>query len=72
MSSRFARWNCKVCKSWGVGGAIGWLAHWNREHVHNARYGAHIAFGFTGQYADGYERRYDRTITPAVAKEAQP
>ena len=31
----------------------------------------HGAYTLTGQYADGYERRYDRHIRPAVARESE-
>jgi hypothetical protein len=62
------RWLCKVCRKWGLGGPDGWAKHWTADHVHSGRYAAHLSFGFTGDYSDGFERRGDRVATPAIAE----
>jgi hypothetical protein len=62
-------WRCKRCREWGIGGPQGFVQHEKSAHVYSGRFGAQVSFGFTGQYSDGYERRYDRYVRPAVARE---
>jgi len=35
-----ARWHCKVCRTYGLGGPDGWLKHQKSEHTDGHRYGA--------------------------------
>lgn len=60
-----ARWLCKACKRWGLGGADGWLKHWEQEHRHDGHYGAHVSFGFTGDL----EREWPRMGTVVARAE---
>lgn len=64
-------WRCKRCRQWGIGGPQGFVKHEKSAHAYDVRLGASVAFGFTGNYGDGYERRYDRYIRPAVARESE-
>lgn len=62
------RWNCKLCSDTGLGGPKGWERHVKYRHTDNGRYSAQIAFGFTGDYSSGKQRRIKITDRPVVAE----
>lgn len=45
-----ARWHCRLCKAWGLGGPDGWRKHADM-HKDGNRYSASMSFGFTPNYS---------------------
>jgi hypothetical protein len=63
-----SRWHCRICRTYGLGGPDGAVTHLKSEHPAGQRLGAAMSFGFSPNYANGSERRWDRIWSPAVAQ----
>lgn len=64
-----ARWHCKMCRTYGLGGPSGWLQHQKSEHTDGNRYGSSMQMSAVPNHSIGRRvgpSRFGFVISPRL------